>query len=339
MKGLNVLFVSYLHVGVGKGGLYSQIIQTKNALEKLGCVVSFYSFEQTDLDAYDVIHFFGLDSLNKRVIEAAKASGVKIVVSPVFNRFGLSDYRYFIESKILINLPGFIPNIKVYKSLLRQVDSVIALNKKEESLLKKYFDLRSVVIIPNGLADTYISFMTKSGARERKEPFILCVGEICSRKNQLRLIKAAIKCNFSLILVGPYSKLEQDYVNECKELARSNPNIKIMGELKFGSDALIGLYNEAKVFCLASISEVEPLTLVEAAINNCNIVCSNTFPINEVIVEDVITFDPLSVSSISASLMKAMAKEASSKEYKFPSWVDVGNLIKSNYLGVVNESA
>ena len=126
-----------------------------------------------------------------------------------------------------------------------------------------------------GIAEDKIALVPLSFRAEhydasiKKEPFCLFTGTMTQeRKNVARLIAAAQKFGFRLVLAGSLGNAESEA--RLRSLIGNSPNIEVKG---FVSDEeLYDLYNRAKVFALPSLNEGVGLVALEAAVHGCNIV-------------------------------------------------------------------
>ncbi len=329
---MKVLFSSYHHVGLGQGGMYFQILQTKRALEQLGIEVIEHSFMRTDLTDINICHIFATHSSNHTLINLCKNNNIPVVMSTVFNSFSKSKFRIFAE-RTFMRLPGISSELRSLEHTLNNIDQVFALNHEEKALLRSYFpklNPERVKILPNGLDLEF------SGSVPTKQnDTVLCVGQVCQRKNQLNLIKAAQGANWKLDIVGGLDNSK--YSMACVKESQGHPNIKLHGSLNYGCDQLLTLYKSSKVFCLPSFSEVQPLTLIEAAQNNCNIVVSSKFPIQDFLRGEADFFNPNSIEEIKCAIESSLLKHGNLLEImsRQPSWGDIASNLINSYSNLV----
>jgi glycosyltransferase involved in cell wall biosynthesis len=274
---VKVLFVSYPHVGLGRGGMYHQIKSSAESLEDLGCKVDIYNFMLEDISSYDVCHFFGASSINPRIVASFRDKGIPIVLSPVFNAFSKSQIRIKLENTLASLIPGFLSTQKMFNGNIQYIDKIIYLNQLEKNIYQKiYKDIdNKAAVIENGIN---FNIFSCEGTVKKNKNMVLNVGTICKRKNQMNLIDSVIGTGIDLHLVGPADG--SVYARECIDKANSTQNITYHGELSFGSSQLKDLYSRASVFCLPSLSEVQPLTFIEASIFNCNILTGLNIPVH-----------------------------------------------------------
>jgi len=178
------------------------------------------------------------------------------------------------------------------------------------SILKVYGDLDEdkVVVVPNAAASEFRPISREAAAavvRERRSirgPFVLSVGDIQPRKNQIGLIKAFAK------LVKAYPQLKQNLVLAGKETwfaGRVHEAAKESGVADriqffgFVSDQdLLQLYNACDLLAFPSFYEGFGLPALEAMACGRAVVCSNTSALPEVVDGAAITFDPYSVDEM-----------------------------------------
>ncbi len=101
-------------------------------------------------------------------------------------------------------------------------------------------------------------------AYEINSPYILCVGSIEARKNQLNLVKAFHQLNIDdhiLVLIGKSTKYQIEIENYIQE-NRLESKIKIINNVNFND--LPAIYQGTSVFCYPSIFEGFGIPIIEA---------------------------------------------------------------------------
>jgi glycosyltransferase involved in cell wall biosynthesis len=178
------------------------------------------------------------------------------------------------------------------------------------SILKVYGDLDEdkVVAVPNAAAPEFRPLSRESATAAVRElhaiyaPFILCVGDLQPRKNQIGLIKAFAR------LVRAYPQFKHNLVLAGKETwfagkvhaAAQESGVKERIQFfGFVSDSdLLQLYNACEVFVFPSFYEGFGLPALEAMACGKAVVCSNTSSLPEVVDGAAILFDPYSIDEI-----------------------------------------
>ena len=178
------------------------------------------------------------------------------------------------------------------------------------SILKVYGDLEEdkVVVVPNAAASEFRPISREAATHTVREhfsigaPFILAVGDIQPRKNQIGLIRAFAR------LVRAYPQLKQNLVlagketwfagrvHEAAQESGVADRIQFFG---FVSDRdLLQLYNACDLFVFPSFYEGFGLPALEAMACGRAVVCSNTSALPEVVDGAAIVFDPYSVDEM-----------------------------------------
>ena len=126
------------------------------------------------------------------------------------------------------------------------------------------------------------------------------VSRICdSTKNVERLVDAALKYNFDLVLAGAST---DEFNAKLERKIGSRKNIQNLGRVS--DEKLKDLYSRAKVFALPSIREGVGLVALEAASYDCDIVITNIGGPKEYFLPNAIAVDPYSVDEIGLAVKK-----------------------------------
>jgi glycosyltransferase involved in cell wall biosynthesis len=182
------------------------------------------------------------------------------------------------------------------------------------SILKVYGDLDEdkVVVVPNAAASEFRPISRESAAvavRERLSiaaPFVLSVGDLQPRKNQIGLIKAFAR------LVNAYPQLKQNLVLAGKEtwfadqVHKAARESGVSDRIQFfgfvSDDDLLQLYNACDLFVFPSFYEGFGLPALEAMACGRAIACSHTSALPEVVDGAAILFDPYALDEIVRAL-------------------------------------
>jgi glycosyltransferase involved in cell wall biosynthesis len=182
------------------------------------------------------------------------------------------------------------------------------------SILKVYGDLDEdkVVVVPNAAASEFrpISREASTAAvRERFSigaPFVLSVGDLQPRKNQIGLIKAFAR------MVNAYPQLKQNLVLAGKEtwfadqVHKAARESGVSDRIQFfgfvSDDDLLQLYNACDLFVFPSFYEGFGLPALEAMACGRAVACSHTSALPEVVDGAAILFDPYAIDEIVRAL-------------------------------------
>lgn len=250
------------------GGLQIQIRETVTELSKLGLDVTIVDPVRQRLNDFDLIHVFSAINGNHRIVEQAHAIGVPVVVSPLIRPHWTRRLGWI--ARRLESVVGRSTNWSVgteyrqIESCLKKANALIALGAIERDSIIAAFGIRSEMIhvIPNGVPSRF--FKAEPGPfceRYNIEPgFVLSVATICPHKNQLALAHALKDSETEIVLIGPCLPTDQGYLKSLSSFG----NVKYIGQIDYEDPLLPSAYSAASVFCLPALSEVMPLSVMEA---------------------------------------------------------------------------
>ncbi|HUA60568.1 MAG TPA: glycosyltransferase family 1 protein [Verrucomicrobiae bacterium] len=183
-----------------------------------------------------------------------------------------------------------------------------------KSILKVYGDLEEdkVVVVPNAAAPEFRPISREAAAatvRERFQiptPFLLSVGDLQPRKNQIgliqafaRLVRAYPQLKHRLVLAGK----ETWFADRVREAARESGVADRIQFIGFVSDEdLLQLYNACELFVFPSFYEGFGLPALEAMACGRAVVCANTTALPEVVDGAAIVFDPYVIDEMVRAL-------------------------------------
>ena len=249
-----------------------QMNKTREALIQLGIEVDIKTQPTTDFTRYDLVHLFNIIPIEEtyQFYQKAKQYGIPIVLSPI----------YWDPKEFLINidterkdhfLSWWAKTNPLRQEVLDGVDLLLPNGLVEQELLQEEYKLMTPArIIPNGVDPLFYyanpeKFIKRFGAKD----FILCVGRICRRKNQLSLIKAARALNQQVVLIGPIN--DYQYYQECRQ--EGEGQVRFLGGLNQGWIA--SAYAACSVHVLPSWYETPGLVNLEAGLAGCKLVTTD----------------------------------------------------------------
>lgn len=296
---MNIAFILYLGSMLeGKSnGIRMQALIWKKALEERGIHITLIDcWGDYNWATFDVIHVFGTSGtidLLPRLYEKNQ----KIVVSPI-----IDSNRSILSHRVASYVR--IPYLRLSSpnALLRKyscyVSAFLVRTEYEGNILRAYgIPASKIIKIP-------LSYRNKVNlnTNTEKERYCLHVSLFTqARKNVMRLIQAAIKYKFKLILAG--NKGTESDFEPFRAIIENNDNIIYEG---FVSESKLNeLYQKAKVFCLPSICEGVGLVALEAARCGCEIVITEIGGPKEYYNGMAFLVNPYDIDSIGMSVMKA----------------------------------
>ena len=125
-----------------------------------------------------------------------------------------------------------------------------------------------------------------------------------SNKNVPRLVEAAKKYGFNLVLAGMLASAEEK--RWLHNMIDGNANIKYVGQLT--DEELWSYYRRCKVFALPSITEGVGMVALEAAANGAEIVLTNDGGPKYYLKDHAEIINPYSVDDIGRAVMKLMER-------------------------------
>jgi rhamnosyl/mannosyltransferase len=183
------------------------------------------------------------------------------------------------------------------KRVLKSAAKVICLSEAQKKLIASSYalPLKSIVVIPNGVAEKY--FIGKK-TRENAVPHLLFVGRLTVQKNISLLIEAVLCMHTDVFLdiVG-----EGELRENIETLIRKHElqNVNMHGK-KTGKE-LIELYRSADVFVLPSLKEGSSLAMFEALASGLPVVASDAPEIRETLADcGILVRDPTAINYANA---------------------------------------
>ncbi|OGC60748.1 hypothetical protein A3K34_02960 [candidate division WWE3 bacterium RIFOXYC1_FULL_40_10] len=306
MLGRSGLFKAY-------GGDRLQMESTANELKKLGISVDIKVDTNFDVNDYDLFHIFQLDWVTDHYfyIKKIKPSGKPIILSPIhhnidevtkFDDVYAFDFRRI--SKVLFknqynrdvfkNVYRSIGDFNLFRQTvfsifygfkrmqeksLRSVDKVLVQTELEAADLLKGFGVdMDWAKIPNGVSHHFLSIMVPENKLGFSD-YIICVGRIEPRKNQLNVIEAVAKLrkelakDLRLVFVGASNNIKHfEYNAKFSSLVSKFDWIKVIKWIP--NSEMPSYFHYAKVAVSASWFETTGLTSLEALFCGTNAVAS-----------------------------------------------------------------
>lgn len=195
-------------------------------------------------------------------------------------------------------------------------DMIFPNSENEARQVSRLFavSMDKMFVIPNGVDASYSEaapdlFMSKYPFKD----FILSVGRIEPRKNQLNLIRAMKGVDADLVLIGDCVSGNEWYREKC--MREAGERVHFLGGLPHGSDLLMSAYAACSVFVLPGWFETPGLSALEAALAGAKVIATEGGSTREYFGEKVHYFRPDSPGDMRAKILKAFS-EASTDSLK-----------------------
>ena len=311
------------------GGHRRQMEKTAHYLRLLGLNVDISFNAREDLTEYDLVHSFGI---TENILHNARHQCKPIAISTIY-----WSYHYALNYTLIAGRFAHLSQLS--KQRVKMLLSVLArghtglkqqanfwIRHAETSLLYRNADIllpnahaegeeliaecgverERVHFVPNATESSITeaspaAFVAEYGMRD----FLLCVGRVEPRKNQLRLIQAAKLNRQPLVIVDPVHPDHADYRATCERALGSESKILE----KLSDEMLSSAYAAAKVHALPSFFETTGLVTLEAALADCNVVVNDQAHTREYFGDFAWYCDPTSVPSIRRALVEASSAE------------------------------
>jgi glycosyltransferase involved in cell wall biosynthesis len=290
------------------GGDTVHAVRTAEELRPLGVETDISGDLAPDLSGYDLIHLFNTELVEPtfRHVLRARQAGLPIVLTPIYWRPPLEDESFDEVDRA---------NLRHRNSVMRDIvfglsDALLPPTEAELGVITAAFEPlpRRVAMIPVGVDAVYAEGDGERFCARHDLPlrgFVLCVGRLEERKNQLRLIEACASVGAPLVLVGAEYEDRLSYAASCRELAE-----KLGADVRFLSyvdDAeVVDAYAAARVHALPSLWETIGLASLEAAVAGCNVVTTQNCGVGEYVGDFALYCDPESVDSIREAVASAL---------------------------------
>ncbi len=316
---MNILFQARPNIFTLPGGDTEVLLKLKNTLEDKVAKVAFSSNASADLQDYDLVHIFNFDA--PFAINAVSWKK-PYVVTPMYEDFNkyyaksmeaaslLREYLACGNSENLkdeINALGRENHISHappdYHFIASNAEAIFVSGRLEGDRIKKDFPkVTRIEIARLGFdrADgtSGEKFVSEYGIKD----FVLCVGRLETRKNQLMLLYALKDEDIPVVFINSRT-VQPEYEEMCRKFHRKGRTL-FTGRLP--KELLLSAYKAAKVHALPSWFELPGIVTMEAAWYGCNVVASDWGTIRDYLGDDVYYCEPHDPHSIRLAVLSAL---------------------------------
>lgn len=319
------------------GGDKIFIEELKKRLETLGHQVEISGLLHPNLKPFDIVHCFGLTRVHEAYIQVMHAKNLRkpVVLSPLYEdltewnkkgRYGLLSilYKIFkdINTRELIKTyaralkeprqreTAHIQRKIGYKRqqhlILQKVDYIIPSSRMEKEAVERDIGpVKQFKIIPYVIDEKYKDAKPDLFLKNyNKKDFVLSVGRIESKKNQLALIKALRNESPEIVFIGKINPWNKRYVSLFKQAIKKNHIL----HLDYVSEKmLMSAYAAAKVHVLPSWFEVAGMASLEAGLAGANVVTTDRGYAKEYFKDYAWYCDPSDIQSIRKATLAAFS--------------------------------
>ncbi|MEI7751819.1 MAG: glycosyltransferase [Candidatus Omnitrophota bacterium] len=328
---MKIAFYVYPTAFQNPGGGEVQLLKSKEYLEKAGVSVKLFDPWQDKLESFDILHTFGSVKEALPMMEAARQAGIKNVLSTIcwynwrsaWETPGAWTARAAALGRHASKV--YFPYLPSPRKRMMDIADVLMPNSESEAQqLERFFQAprSKISVIPNAVAPVFADakpdlFIAKYGLKD----FVLCVGRIEPRKNQLGMIRALSGTLLPFVLIGDPVKTYPEYYQACRKAA--GPNIHFLGNIPHESELLRSAYAACNTFLLASWLETPGLAALEAGLAGAKIVITQEGATREYFQNFATYVNPAALADIRQKVLSA---------HGHPKTAELRNRIRKNFL-------
>lgn len=316
MKQLKVRFITNFPLSIVYGGFEHQCVQTCLALKSIRIDAEFLNWHVVEQDDF-ILHLFAPDPMWSRIVEYWGHRS-PVVISAIAGTHGFKKRSYFITkyfSDIATKLKQETIYSRTYR-LLHRVDKIICLNMLEQDYFIRNYNLpvEKTVVISNGVDESRYStpasiFYEKFGLNN----FVLYVGNIIKRKNPLLLAECLNELGLVGVFIGQQMSVEFEYGKMFENIVDRSQNLTWIPSLDYSDPLLSSAFSAAKVLCLPSEAETQPLVALEAMAAGTFVILGNYPYAYETPFENTMKVDPANKVQMKSAILKAVSGSPSSE--------------------------
>lgn len=265
-----------------------------DALRARGYLVEIDTENSKSPKDFDLVHLmnFTLPDMLCAQGQQAQAAGKPFVVTPLCEDVQRFHNRSLVFARKLIEYVGTGQNQEAFHLSHSELDSVpssgafdnawaarnadalLCTGATEGELITSlYGDQANTCVVPVGMEVSEQGdpglFIREHGVRD----FVLCVGRLESRKNQLAILKALENDDITVVFASGGFTYQPEYAEAVTKFQRKGKTM-VIGRLS--EEMLASAYAAAKVHALLSWYELPGIVSLEAAFHGCNLVASRT---------------------------------------------------------------
>lgn len=293
------------------GGAEIQLFKTKQALEDLGVEVYFFDQWQMKVTDFDLVHNFTGDPSTYPLCAHVKKCGIPLVVSTIY----WPVLEYYLRSDTTLMKKMLALGYHCYKKVFSMTDLQKQIYQMADLLLPNSLtEARKVssdfavkmeknFVVPNGVDSKFMTataelFYQKYGIRD----FVLSVGRIEPRKNQLNIIKALKGTGIPLVIIGEPAYQPHPYYEAC--MREKDENVHFLGYINHDDPLLMSAYAACNTFVLASWYDTPGLVALEAGLAGAKLVITGKGSTRDYFTDYAAFVNPRSVGEIRSAVLE-----------------------------------
>ncbi len=317
---MKIAFFTYPAAFQNVGGGEILLLKMREALQKQGVAVDLFDPWAGRVENYDLIHVFGSVKDCLGLVRVARSRKVKVAITPLlwsdwrramFSDGSLSSKADFMARHLAkVFFPAF-PSKR--RELLLNSDLVFPNSEIEKKHIARLFAIpeKKMRVVYNGVDPAFqdadpLLFKKTYG----DQAFILGVGRIEPRKNQLNLIKAVKGiAGARLILIGSPVSGYEGYFDRCRKTGEGFT--VFIPTLKHEDPLLKSAYAACALFVLQGWFETPGLVAMEAALGGAKVLVTQGGSTREYFEDTVEYLDPSRPLDIQKKITETLTEPGS----------------------------
>ncbi|MCG3175926.1 MAG: D-inositol-3-phosphate glycosyltransferase [Candidatus Omnitrophica bacterium] len=313
---MKIAYFTYPAAFQNIGGGEVQLLKTREYVERAGQPVHLFDLWKDRVEDFDVLHIFSSVKDCLGLAEIARKRGVRVAVSPVL----WSDLRralhtdggvrqktdLLVRHLLKLGAPTF-PSGR--RRLLTTAQHLYPNSRAEKLQIARLFavDPAHIHVVPNGV-DRRFDMADPAAYRARygTEPFVLGVGRIEPRKNQLNLIRALKGLGVRLVLIGDPVTGYEEYDRMCRQAGQDH--VTFLPSIPHGDPLLASAYAACEAFVLQGWFETPGLAALEAALAGARLAVTSGGSTREYFDDLADYLDPADTASILRAVKAALGR-------------------------------
>jgi len=290
---VRVLFETYSWAFVTPSGGEQQLVKYAEHLPHHGIDVILHDHWHPALDGVDAVHFFSCIGGSIHFCNYVRERGLPLVITSSLWIDDATKHLYPVDE---------------IRSQLALADVIVPNSSAECDALARTLGLARDQFMPvmNGVDRRFGAPKDPGAFREKfgiDGPFILNVGHIERRKNQLKLVAALAGRGLPLVIIGGIR--EPDYAE--RVFAEARGQVRFLGFLRNDDPLLASGYAACAAFALPSTCETPGLSALEAAAAGAAIVVTRDGSAREYFGRMCHYVDPMDPADIARGIDDALA--------------------------------
>ncbi len=241
---------------------------------------------------------------------------------PIFTNWGKIKTIVTIHDLIFLKYPTYytffdrhIYNFK-FKFACKKVDKIIAVSEKTKADIIHFYKIpeNKIEVIYQSYNEVFkkeISILDQKKILNKygiNKPFLLSVGTLEPRKNQISIIKAfskLVKKDFDLVLIGKGKKYKEEletYIDK-----ENIKNIKILETVTHND--LPAIYQASTLFIYMSLYEGFGIPIIEALASKKAVIAARGSCLEEAGGDGAIYVDPLNINEIASAINQLLENQ------------------------------